>query len=138
MHLSERANSVAKTLSLLSIATMTTTYQSLVAGLTADCHAQVQRVRYKANDFWFKYGYDISVHVLAKRIADIVQVYTQSTSMQLLATVCLLISVDDEWGLQVFKVDCVGHYLPFSAVASSAKEQEAVNILQKKVDDMKG
>mmetsp|Transcript_14745 Transcript_14745/g.21559 ORF Transcript_14745/g.21559 Transcript_14745/m.21559 type:complete len:248 (-) Transcript_14745:456-1199(-) len=110
----------------------------LVTGLSADCRAQVQRARYEANDFRFKYGYDIPVHVLAKRIADIAQVYTQSASMRPLATVCLLIGVDDERGPQVFKVDCAGHYLPFYAAASGAKEQEAVNFLEKKVDDMKG
>eukprot|EP00957_Ditylum_brightwellii_P206159 15347077-Ditylum_brightwellii.AAC.1 len=33
---------------------------------------------------------------------------------------------------------CMGHYLPFYAAASGAKEEEAVNFLEKKVDDMKG
>eukprot|EP00957_Ditylum_brightwellii_P014523 1093299-Ditylum_brightwellii.AAC.1 len=45
--------------------------------------------------------------------------------------VCLLIGVNDEWDPQVFKVDCAGQYLPFYAT-------EAVNFLEKKVDDMKG
>eukprot|EP00957_Ditylum_brightwellii_P029739 2249360-Ditylum_brightwellii.AAC.1 len=52
--------------------------------------------------------------------------------MQLLATVCLLIGKDDEQSLSA------GHYLPFYAVAIRAKEQEAVNFLEKKVDGMKG
>lgn len=58
--------------------------------------------------------------------------------MRPLATVCILISVDDEKGPQVFKVDCAGHYLPFFGTASGSKEQEAVNFLEKKVDEMKG
>jgi len=78
------------------------------------------------------------VHMLAKRIADIAQVNTQSASMRPLATVCLLVGVDDEKGPQVFKVDCAGHYLPFFAAASGSKEQEAVNFLEKKVAEMKG
>jgi len=110
----------------------------LATGLTADCRAQVQRARYEAADFQYKYGYQIPVHVLARRIADIAQVNTQSASMRPLATVCLLVGVDDEKGPQVFKVDCAGHYLPFFATASGAKEQEAVNFLEKKLDDMKG
>jgi len=57
--------------------------------------------------------------------------------MRPLATVCLLVGVDDERGPQVFKVDCAGHYLPFFAAASGSKEQEAVNFLEKKVDEMK-
>jgi len=102
-----------------------------------DCKAQVQRLRYEAADFQFKYGYSIPVHVLTKRIADIAQVNTQSASMRPLATVCILIGVDDEKGPQVFKVDCAGHFLPFFGTASGSKEQEAVNFLEKRVDDMK-
>lgn len=109
----------------------------LVTGMTADCKAQIQRARYEAADFQFKYGYTIPVHMLAKRIADLAQVNTQSASMRPLATVCIFIGVDDEKGPQVFKVDCAGHYLPFFGTASGSKEQEAVNFLEKKVDDMK-
>lgn len=109
----------------------------LATGLLADCKAQVQRARYEAADYAFKYGYSIPVHVLARRIADLAQVNTQSASMRPLASVLLLIGVDDEKGPQVFKVDCAGHYLPFFATASGIKEQEAVNYLEKKVSDMK-
>jgi len=108
----------------------------LCTGLLADCKAQVQRARYEAADFQFKYGYPIPVHALARRIADVAQVYTQSASMRPLASVCLLIGVDDEKGPQVFKVDCAGHYLPFKAASSGQKEQEAANFLEKKVADM--
>ena len=108
----------------------------LCTGLLADCKAQVQRARFEAADFQFKYGYPIPVHALARRIADVAQVYTQSASMRPLASVCLLIGVDDEKGPQVFKVDCAGHFLPFKATATGSKEQEAVNFLEKRVGDM--
>lgn len=94
-------------------------------------------MRYEAAEFQFKYGYGIPVHVLAKRIADIAQVNTQSASMRPLATVCILVGVDDERGPQVFKVDCAGHYLPFFGTASGAKEQEAMNYLEKRVEEMR-
>mmetsp|Transcript_19530 Transcript_19530/g.24612 ORF Transcript_19530/g.24612 Transcript_19530/m.24612 type:complete len:247 (-) Transcript_19530:942-1682(-) len=110
----------------------------LATGRIADCKSQVQRARYEAAEYKYKYGYTIPVHVLAKRIADIAQVNTQSASMRPLATVCILIGVDDEKGPQVFKVDCAGHFLPFFGTASGAKEQEAVNFLEKRVGDMKG
>ena len=38
---------------------------------------------------------------------------------------------------QVFKVDPAGHFLPFFATASGAKEAEATNFFEKKVDEMK-
>jgi len=109
----------------------------LCTGMIADCKAQMSRARMEAADFTFQYGYPIPVHVLAKRIADIAQVNTQSASMRPLASDVLLIGVDDERGPQVFKVDCAGHFLPFFAAASGAKEQEAINFLEKKVENMK-
>ena len=45
-----------------------------MTGLVTDSRAQVTRLRQEAHEFRFKYGYDIPVHVLAKRIADIAQV----------------------------------------------------------------
>jgi len=123
--------------SITSLYTITPKIGCLITGRVADCKAQIQRARYEAADFAFQYGYSIPVHVLAKRIADIAQVNTQSASMRPLATVCILIAIDDEKGPQVLKVDCAGHYLPFYGTASGNKEQEAVNFLEKKVEDMK-
>lgn len=109
----------------------------LVTGIMPDCKASIQRARMEAADFRFKYGYAVPVHVLARRIADIAQVNTQSASMRPLACVMMLVAVDDEKGPQVLKVDCAGHYLPFFGTASGSKEQEAVNFLEKKVPEMK-
>lgn len=124
--------------SITHLFTITPTIGCLATGRIADCKSQVQRARYEAAEYQYKYGYTIPVHVLAKRMADIAQVNTQSASMRPLATVCILIGVDDEKGPQVLKVDCAGHYLPFFGTASGAKEQEAVNFLEKRVGDMKG
>ena len=52
---------------------------------TADAKAQVQRARYEAADFRYKYGYDMPPHVLAQRIADLSQVATQYAYMRPLA-----------------------------------------------------
>jgi 20S proteasome subunit alpha 1 len=123
--------------SISHIFQITPTIGCLVTGLIADCKSQVQRARYEAADFQFKFGYSIPVHVLAQRIADIAQVNTQSAGMRPLATVCILIGVDDEKGPQVLKVDCAGHFLPFFGTASGVKEQEAINFLEKKIDEMK-
>ena len=42
--------------------------------LTADVRAQVERLRYEANEFGYKHGYPMPVHVLAMRMADLCQV----------------------------------------------------------------
>jgi len=108
----------------------------VVTGIIADCKAAVSRARYEAADFSFKHGHPIPVHVLARRIADLAQVKTQSAGMRPLACVFLLIGVDEEEGPRVFKIDCAGHYLPFKATAAGSKEQEATNFLEKVVDKM--
>jgi len=106
-----------------------------VTGNMADCKSMVQRARYEAGKWTFDNGYPVPVGILSKRMADLAQVNTQVASMRPLAVIGLFIGVDEQKGPQVFKVDCAGHYLPFYAAASGPKEQEAMNFLEKRVND---
>lgn len=60
------------------------------------------------------------VHALAKKVADLNQVYTQEASGRAMACVMLFIGFDEEKGAQVFKVDPAGHFLPYKAAATGA------------------
>jgi len=121
---------------ITSIYRITDTIGCLMLGLLPDVQAQVERLRYEATDFRFNNGYSMPVHVLARRIADICQVYTQEASSRALASIMLLIGFDDEKGAQLYKVDPAGHYLPYKGAAIGKAEQEAMNYLEKRVEDM--
>lgn len=122
--------------SVTNIYRITDSIGCLLLGLLPDVRAQVERLRYEANEFCYKHGYPMPVHVLATRMADLCQVYTQEASNRAMAVVMILIGHDDEKGPQVLKVDAAGHFLPYKAVAAGKSEQEAMNFMEKKVEEL--
>ncbi|KAF2089253.1 proteasome core particle subunit alpha 1 [Saccharata proteae CBS 121410] len=105
----------------------------VMTGSIADARATVSRLIGEAAEFRYKNGYEMPCDVLAKRIANISQVYTQRAHMRPLGVATSLISVDSEFGPQLYKCDPAGYYIGYKATASGPKTQEALNFLEKKL-----
>ena len=104
----------------------------VATGMPADCASLVQRARYESANFKYKYGYSIPVEVLARRLADIAQVYTQNAEMRPLGVSMVLIAHEDGQPL-VFKTDPAGYYSGYRACSVGVKSVEAQNHLEKKL-----
>ena len=103
----------------------------VATGLIADCRLHVTKVRQLASQYKYDNGYECPLHYLAQLVADNAQLYTQHAGVRALASVLLLVAVDDEKGPLIFKVDPAGHFFAYTGVAAGSKEQEAINQLEK-------
>jgi len=104
----------------------------VMTGMIADARGQVQRARQEAAEFRYKFGYEIPVAYLAKRVADMSQVYTPHAYMRPLGVSMILIGIDEEVGPQLYMCDPAGSYVGYKACCAGQKDQETRNFLEKK------
>jgi len=107
----------------------------VMTGIVPDARASVSRLRSEASEFKFNYGYEIPVSYLAKRAADIAQVYTQHANMRPLGIAMIIIGIDEEGDNmipQLYRCDPAGYFVGYKATSAGQKEQEANNFLEKR------
>ncbi|GAC77108.1 hypothetical protein PANT_24d00045 [Moesziomyces antarcticus T-34] len=117
--------------SVTNIFNLTPEIGCIMTGRVADARAQVQRAMMEAADFKYKYGYAITPDLLAKRMANMNQVYTQRAAMRPYGVSMILVGIDAERGPQIFKIDPAGYFVGFRATAAGVKQTEATNFLEK-------
>lgn len=104
---------------------------ALFTGSLPDSRNILVRMRQFAGDFRNDFGYEIPIHILADKLAEFAQVYTQEAYMRPLCCITILFGIDDEKGPQVFKIDPAGFYVGYRATATGEKEQSANNQLER-------
>jgi len=103
----------------------------VMTGMAADSRALVFRAREIASKFKDKNGYEIPVHYLSLKVANIGQVYTQHAYMRPFCVNAIFMSIDDEKGPSLFQIDPAGYYAGYKGCAAGTKENEATNALEK-------
>ncbi|CDR38830.1 CYFA0S02e06568g1_1 [Cyberlindnera fabianii] len=104
----------------------------VATGSIADARNQALRARAEAGEFKYKNGYDMPVDALAKRMANLAQIYTQRAYMRPLGVALTFCSIDDEYGPMLYKCDPAGYFIGSKANATGPKQQELTTALEKK------
>lgn len=99
-------------------------------GPIPDARNAALRAKMEAAEFRYKYGYDMPCDVLAKRMANLSQIYTQRAYMRPLGIILTFVSVDEEMGPSIFKCDPAGYYMGYKATATGPKQQEITTNLE--------
>ena len=99
-------------------------------GPIPDARNAAVRAKAEAAEFKYKYGYEMPCDVLARRMANISQIYTQRAYMRPLGVILTFVSVDEEQGPLVFKTDPAGYCVGYKATATGPKQQEITTNLE--------
>lgn len=109
---------------------------SAIAGLSSDARVLIDQARVYCQSNKLLYDEPVDVEVLARRLGDLAQVYTQHAGVRPFG-VSMIIAGYDATGSRVLTTDPSGAYRGFKATAVGRKNEEANRLLEEKYrDDM--
>jgi len=109
---------------------------SAIAGLSSDARVLIDQSRVYCQSNKLLYDEPVDIEVLARRLGDLAQVYTQHAGVRPFG-VSMIIAGYDATGSRVLTTDPSGAYRGFKATAVGRKNEEANRLLEEKYrDDM--
>jgi len=109
---------------------------SAIAGLSSDARVLIDQARVYCQSNKLLYDEPVDLEVLARRLGDLAQVYTQHAGVRPFG-VSMIIAGYDATGSRVLTTDPSGAYRGFKATAVGRKNEEANRLLEEKYrDDM--
>ena len=119
--------------SVTHIFKVTDTIGVIFTGLIPDAKNLLLKMRQQALEFLDNYGHNIPINVLAQKISEECQYYTQQAYMRPLCCISMLYSIDEEKGPQLIKIDPAGYFVGYRACATGDKEQQTLNYLERDI-----
>jgi len=107
---------------------------SAIAGLSSDARVLIDQARVYCQSNKLLYDEPVDVEVLARRLGDLAQVYTQHAGVRPFG-VSMIIAGYDATGARILTTDPSGAYRGFKATAVGRKSEEANRLLEEKYSD---
>lgn len=104
------------------------------SGLVADARVLVDRARIEAQISRITYGEPISIEVMAKRICDFKQSYTQYGGVRPFGTALIIAGVDER-GPALYETDPSGAFQSYTAGSIGAGRQQVVDYFEEHFKD---
>ena len=95
---------------------------AIIVGNMNDARYMITWLRQQASEHKLKFAYEAPIHMLAKRLGQYLQKYSQYASMRPFCVNVTLVGCDEEFGPQCFRIDPSGQSIGFRAVSTGSKE----------------
>ncbi len=105
-----------------------------IAGLSSDARVLINQARVYSQSNRLLYDEPVDVEMLARRLGDIAQIYTQHAGVRPFGVSTIIAGVDSE-GSRVMTTDPSGSYRGYKATAVGRKSDEANKLLEEKYKD---